>query len=73
MKQRLTNKQLEVYCFAKDYHKENDNLPSGEEIASFLGLANRASGFFHYQALVRKGYLEKMASGKYRFTRERIE
>jgi sulfur relay (sulfurtransferase) DsrC/TusE family protein len=70
MKQRLTNKQLDVYCYMQDFFKENDQLPSASLIVKHIGSADRTGGNYHFKALTAKGYLEKNAAGGYRFKRE---
>ena len=73
MKQRLTNKQLSVYCFSQDYFKENDQIPTADAVTIHIGAKDRTAGYHHLRQLERKGYLERNAAGWFRFTRERIE
>jgi sulfur relay (sulfurtransferase) DsrC/TusE family protein len=69
MKERLTDKQLTVLCFVQDFFRENDQLPPMRTLAQYLGTSERASGYYHYQVLEQKGYIERNAVGKYRFKR----
>jgi hypothetical protein len=71
MKQKLTNNQLGVLCFLRDYFRENDQIPPAEVISfSYLGAKTHNAGFESLKALAKKGYIERNANGKFRFTRE---
>lgn len=70
MKQRLTNKQLAVFCYLQEFFRENDQLPPTQFIADRVGAKNRSSGTTLCQALASKGYLERNEAGGYRFARE---
>lgn len=70
MKKHLTNKQLAVYCFLKDYFSANDQLPSGDAVSQFIGATTHNAGFQHMKILEKKGWIERNAAGKYRFSRD---
>lgn len=72
MKERLTNKQLAVYCFMQDFFRENDMLPTGDIVSKHLGATSSNTGWVHYRNLAKKGYIELNAAGKYRFKREQM-
>ncbi len=63
----LTNRQKEVLAFMWAYFKENDTLPSTAEICRHFAITNQAVQDFR-AALAKKGYIEKNAVSKYRFT-----
>lgn len=69
-KARLTTRQLEVYCYMKDFFLENDQLPPLQTMQDKFGWKNENGGRHHREALAAKGYLELNAVGKYRFKRE---
>ena len=69
MKERLTDKQLAVLCFAQEFFKENDMLPTAKAVADHFGAASLNAPWVHMRTLEQKGYLEKNAVGKYRFAR----
>ena len=73
MKQRLTNKQLEVYCFMKEFFKENDQLPPNSALANKFGWETPGTAAYHMAQLREAGYLERNAVGKHRFSREKME
>jgi SOS-response transcriptional repressor LexA len=69
MKERLTNKQLSIFCFMQEFFKDNDQLPSAMLIAQHVGATTQESGWHHRRTLAKKGYIEKNAAGGYRFKR----
>ena len=70
MKERLTDKQLSVFCFMQGFFKDNDQLPPNQLIADHVGSKERSTGSHFLSTLARKGYLERNAAGGYRFKRE---
>lgn len=70
MKERLTDKQLDAYCFMQSFFKENDQLPPALNVAGHFGHESHRAGYYHFKVLEAKGYLEKNAAGGYRFKRE---
>jgi DNA-binding IclR family transcriptional regulator len=72
-RQPLTDKQLAVYVFMKDYFRENDELPPMGAIVRQFGLTANSTASGLQQQLVRKGYIEKNAAGRYRFVRDTSE
>ena len=70
-RQPLTDRQLAVYVFMRDYHRENDQLPSSRAIAHHIGAASNKTAFCIQVQLEAKGWIERNAAGKYRFARVR--
>lgn len=73
MKGKLTDKQLEVFLFMRDFFRENDMLPTQKALGEWLGLKDDNAGAYYQRNLERKGYIERNAVGKYRFARETNE
>jgi sulfur relay (sulfurtransferase) DsrC/TusE family protein len=69
MKRELTDRQLEVLVFMRDFFRENDQLPPQKVIGEKFGKTSVAGEHFQ-RALSDKGYIELNAVGKYRFVRE---
>ncbi len=69
-KETITPVQKMVFEFMKEFFIENDQLPPAQQICDRFkwGSANNAA--YHQRALLKKGYLEVNAVGKYRFKRE---
>lgn len=65
---RTTVKQLAVLTFMKDFHKENDSLPSYNVIRLQFGWKSPNNVFCYMNALVDRGHLERNSLGGYRFT-----
>ncbi|MBT2300386.1 hypothetical protein J7E70_07900 [Variovorax paradoxus] len=70
MKRKLTNRQLSIFVYMRDFFKENDQLPPQATLSEHFGWKSYNAAALHQKALASKGYLEKNAVGKYRFTRE---
>lgn len=64
----LTPRQEEVLCFMWDFYGSNDMLPPVQYIAAGIGdvFPNAVQGML--LALQRKGFIEKNACGKWKFT-----
>ena len=60
-----------VYDFIVEFFRENDQLPSSSHIGDGLDICPQAANG-HMQTLARLGYIEKNATGKYRFAREKV-
>lgn len=67
MKQRLTNKQLEVLVYLKDFNRRENDMPLLREIAGQFAVSTSAA-HLSLQKLVNRGYLQKSRNGHYRFT-----
>lgn len=72
MKGRLTNRQLELLVFAREFFKENDQLPTVRALSEHYGLSATYSDGPRrcLKALEEKGYIERNKAGGYRFARE---
>ena len=70
MKQPLTPAQQAVYDFMVDYFKANDQLPPPWALMDRFGRASSNTVQDFRTHLVYRGWIEKNAAGKYRFTRE---
>lgn len=69
MTTELTAKQSDVLAFMRGFFAENDHLPGGPDIARHFGFRSPNAGAEYISALERKGYVERNAVGRYRFTR----
>ncbi len=54
----LTPKQAAVMTFIRDFHAQEDRLPSTRDIQAFFGFASQTGALCHLRSLCRKGYLE---------------
>jgi SOS-response transcriptional repressor LexA len=68
----LSASQHKVLCFAIDYYAENDQLPPMSAVKAHFGYGSTNAATSHYFALEAKGYVEKNAAGKYRFTQRNV-
>jgi hypothetical protein len=69
MRERLTNKQLSVFCFTQSYFRDNDQIPPARLVSEYVGCGDRTAGYHHLRTLEKKGYLERNTAGGYRFKR----
>jgi repressor LexA len=60
LSQNLTNKQLKVLQFIKNFKKENNNIPTIRDIVKGLNYKSNSIVSFHIEALVDKQYLAKV-------------
>lgn len=65
----LTPKQTEVLAYMREFLAENDQLPPNSAMRARFGWSSDNAAFEVIAALAKKGYLERNAVGKYRFTR----
>lgn len=68
---KLTNRQLAILHFMKQYLVENQRLPTVREIANALGIRSPNGVTYHLRALARHGaivHLENHRAGSYRLT-----
>lgn len=54
----LTSKQTRVLQFLRDFHAEEDRLPSSREVSAHFGWASNTAALGHLRALARKGVIE---------------
>jgi hypothetical protein len=59
-----------VLGFMREFFAENDQLPPARAICGRFNWGNPNNAVHHQRALLKKGYLEVNAVGKYRFARE---
>lgn len=71
MKVQLTRHQARVLAFMHQYFRENDQLPGTAALRDQFGWKSENSVVLIREVLDRKGYIEKNAVGKYRFTRQK--
>lgn len=57
-KQALTDRQLEIYKFIKDFRKKNGNPPTYNEIAEHFGMKD-SGAFDAVKKLEEKGYIQR--------------
>ena len=67
MKQQLTDRQLEVFVYLKEFQKKEQDMPLLKEIAFNFDVSASAA-HDQLRKLVAKGYLSKVRNGRYRFT-----
>jgi SOS-response transcriptional repressor LexA len=65
----LTLTQQSVLGFMRQFFADNDQLPPMHAIAKQFGWASANAAHEVCVQLVRKGYIERNAVGKYRFVR----
>lgn len=65
----LTRTQWRVLGFIKAYLAAEDRIPTGHDTAKAFGWKSANSAFEHFEALVRRGALEKRGHGFYRLAR----
>ena len=65
----LTPTQKVVLIYMRHYFAENDQLPSNKAIKEAFGYSSDNSALLIQKSLARKGFIERNAVGKYRFTR----
>ncbi len=59
--EQLTDKQHEILTFIADYLRDHQSAPAIREIADHFGFSSPKAATDHVNALVRKGYLLKVA------------
>ena len=65
----LSEGQQKVFKFMCDYFDENDQLPSCEAIQVHFDWVSQNAALDYQKALEKKGWIERNAAGKYRFSR----
>lgn len=66
----LTGHQARVMAFMRSYFAENDQLPPPEALRDHFGWKSENSVTEIRKTLERKGWIERNAAGKHRFTRQ---
>lgn len=66
---KLTLRQQQVMDYMRAFHAENDQLPPQAVIARHFGWKSSNAAQTFADILTAKGYIEKNAVGRYRFTR----
>ena len=69
-RETLSEKQIEILAFMREYFAENDQLPSVATTAQRFDM-NNAGADWHIKALIRLNRLERNAAGKLRFARRK--
>lgn len=64
----MSPRQKEAFTFMVEFFSENDQLPPVHVCAVHMGMAHVNGAYEIGVALEKKGYLERNAVGKYRFT-----
>ena len=64
----LTEKQLEILAFMREFLAEQDQLPPVSIVGERFGM-NPNGAQWHLAEMARKGALEKNAAGRWRFAR----
>lgn len=67
---QMSDMQARVWSYMRNFLQDNDQLPPAEQVARHFGWASRNAADTHIQALLRKGFLERNAVGKLRFSRQ---
>lgn len=70
MSQPISPVQKMVLEFMREFFGQNDQLPPAHAICDRFNWGSTNNAAHHQRALLKKGYLEVNAVGKYRFTRE---
>jgi len=66
MKEKLTDRQQEIFNFIQEYIEFNNYPPTYREIGSKFGISSTFGVKRHIDALVKKGYITNSADGKNR-------
>lgn len=69
---KLTARQQQVLDFMRAFHAENDQLPPMHVLSKHFGWKSDNAAMTFARILEAKGYLEKNAVSKYRFSRNAI-
>jgi SOS-response transcriptional repressor LexA len=68
MKRPITPGQRRVLDFLRSFYEDNDQLPPIPAIAQHFGWASWNAAQTHLVALAKRGYLERNAVGRWKFT-----
>ena len=66
---KLTARQAQVLEFMRNFHRDNDQLPTQECLCARFGWKSPNSALTFLKILEFKGYIERNTLGKFRFTR----
>lgn len=69
MKRRLTTKQLTVLVYIKEFFRENGYIPNRTTLSAHFGWTPD-NGQEYLAQLTRRGYIEHLSYGIYRFPKE---
>jgi hypothetical protein len=69
MRRRLTDKQLEIMVFLRDFARVHNRVPTGSTISEHFGFTYDNAQCYLVK-LVKRGWLEHTGYGKYEFARE---
>lgn len=69
-RQQLTSRQEQVLAYMREFFTANDQLPPLHTIAKRFGWKSVNAAQSYASILEGKGYIERNAVGKYRFTRQ---
>ena len=69
-RKELTDTELSTLVFMRDFFRENDQLPTQEVLRVFIGTKSKRTPIAHLDRLEAKGYIERNAVNKWRFTRQ---
>lgn len=64
----LTAKQGDMLLFMWDFYEQNDQLPPCEVIRNHFKFSSANAAYEHQVALLEKGWIERNAVGKFKFT-----
>lgn len=64
---KLSKRQREVLEYVKETWEKTGNFPTVREVSKYLGLKSSGSGSFHLKALIKKGFIEKDPSGRFKW------
>lgn len=68
MKPRTTEKQAALLLYCGQFYAENDQLPTARAICDHFGWSSANAAYDVLIALSRRGYVERNALGKWKFT-----
>lgn len=66
--EKLTRRQKDTYDFIIKFALKNNVLPSVREVAQGLGIKSIASVHFHFQGLIKAGYIIPYGEKSFRYS-----
>lgn len=69
MTQPLTDIQARVLAYLREFHAEQDQLPTCAVVSRAFEWRSVNAAHCHFQKLAAKGWIERNVVGGYRFTR----
>lgn len=70
MKKMLTDRELDVLVYMKEFFRSEDMLPTLDMIAQHSGYTAPSGALNLCRSLQKKGYIERNQLGKWRFARQ---